>query len=348
VNVKKYFEQRFCEALDSDWPIVVAGNEYQSSDVLRVYAPHDYDSYFTEWLEQQKTDARQRVRDSLLANGCLMRFNRLAERTIAGQVLPFVGAGMSKPSGFALWNIFLKDLASEDPALVPRVDELMRSGDFERAAQCIADRFNVNMLAEQVENYFGCEIFEVKGSVSLLPLLLKQGCVTTNFDVVLEKTYRENDLAFLAEYAGEDVKRAPRDAANGRHVIFKIHGRANDDRGRVLTSTEYDRAYGVDDTLAGVLNYLISNRSLLFLGCSLCLDRTVQALRAIKMGAGIPLPRHYAFLKDPGPDARPERREGLEQAEIHPIWYSVEDGASDHDSCIEDLLVALAEGPIDE
>ena len=94
--MKKYFEQRFCEALDSDWPIVVAGNEYQSSEVLKVYAPHDYESYFTDWLEQQKTEAKQRVKEYLLANGCLQRFNRLAERTIEEQVLPFVGAGMSQ------------------------------------------------------------------------------------------------------------------------------------------------------------------------------------------------------------------------------------------------------------
>ena len=223
----------------------------------------------------------------------------------------------------------------------------MRSGDFEDAAQCIADRFNVNILAEQVENYFGREKFEVKGPVLLLPLLFKQGCVTTNFDVVLEKAYCENDQEFLAEYAGEDVKRAPLAAANGRHVIFKIHGRVDDERGRVLTSTEYDHAYGVDGGLSGVLNYLTSNRSLLFLGCSLGIDRTVQALRAIKADSAVALPRHYAFLKDPGQDARPKRREELEQAEIHPIWYPVEHDASDHDSCIEDLLVVLAEGPID-
>ena len=345
--MKKYFEQRFCEALDSDWPIIVANNEYQSSEVLRIYAPHDYDSYFTEWLEQQKTEAKQRVREFLHENGCLLRFNRLAERTIEEQVLPFIGAGMSKPSGFALWSEFLTDLAREDPALVPRIEELMRSGDFESAAQCVADRFNVNMLTEQVENYFGRERFDVKGPLLLLPLLFKQGCVTTNFDCVLEKVYRENNQEFVAEYAGEDVKRVPREAANGRHVIVKIHGRADNEQGRVLTSTEYQRAYGLDGALPGVLSYLISNRSLLFLGCSLGIDRTVQALRAIKAGSAVALPRHYAFLKDPGWDARPERREELEQAEIHPIWYPVEDNASDHDGCIEDLLVSLSEGPID-
>lgn len=346
--MKRYFKQRFCEAFDAEWPIVVAGNEYQSSDVLMVYAPHDYDAYFTEWLEQQKTDARQRVKDNLLANGCLPRFNRLAERSLGGQVLPFVGAGMSKSSGFSLWSAFLKELAAEDPALVPTVEDLMRAGNFEGAAQCVADRFNVNILSEQVENYFGRQVFEVKGPVALLPLLFQQGCVTTNFDILLEKAYREYDVAFVAQYAGEELRRAPRDAASGQHVIFKIHGQADDDRGRVLTTAEYEKAYGEEGALPGVLNYLISNRSLLFLGCSLGLDRTVQALKEIKAGAELALPRHYAFLMDPGPEARPERRTDLEQAEIHPIWYPVEDEASDHDSCIEDLLVALAEGPIDE
>ena len=346
--MKGYLETRFCEALDAEWPIVIGGNEYSSSDVLKVYAPHDYDALFTEWIELQKTDARQRVKEFLSDNGCLPRFNRLAERVDNNLVLPFVGAGMSKPSGFSLWGTFLEKLSKEDPELVPKVEGLMASGDFEGAAQCVADRFNENVLAEQVENYFGRRIFEVKGPVLLLPELFQQGCATTNFDIVLEKTYHEYGTDFTDDFAGEELKSAPRKAAAGANVLFKIHGHADDANGRVLTKEEYEKAYGNDGALPGLLANLIANRSLLFLGCSLALDRTIQALRKIKAETAVDLPRHYAFLKDPGPEKRAERRAELEQAEIHPIWYPVEDEVTDHDNRIEDLLIALIVGPIDE
>ena len=346
--MKQYLEARFCESLDAEWPIVIGSNVYSSSDVLKVYAPHDYEALFTEWVELQKTDARQRVKEFLSDNGCLPRFNRLAERVNSNLVMPFVGAGLSKPSGFSLWGAFLKELSNEDPALVPEIEALMEAGDFEGAAQRVADRFNENVLAEQVENYFDRRIFEVKGPVLLLPELFQQGCATTNFDIVLEKTYHDYGTDFTDDFAGEELKSAPRKAAAGANVLFKIHGHADNANGRVLTTAEYDAAYGTDGALPGLLANLVANRSLLFLGCSLGLDRTIQALRQIKADAGVDLPRHYAFLQDPGPEGRADRRTELERAEIHPIWYPIDDHTTDHDNRIEDLLIALIVGPIDE
>lgn len=346
--MRNYLEPKFCEYLDTEWPIVIGHNEYPCSEVFKEYAPMDYESTFTEWIEDQKGEARQRVKETLEENGCLPRFNKLAERVLDDHVIPFIGAGMSKPSGFMLWGAFLTEIAKEDPELVPPINDLLAAYDFEGAAQAIAEHFTANILAENIENHFDRQVFDVRGPVGLLPSLFKRGCVTTNFDYVLERTFEDNGCDFVDSFSGEDVKRAPRVAAHEKHVILKLHGTADNHQGRVLTTNEYDDAYGEAGALPELLNFLVSNRSLLFLGCSLGVDRTVSALRELKAATALELPRHYAFLSDPGLENRAARRSELDQAEIHPIWYPVENHEYDHSNWIEGLLLALHGGPIND
>jgi hypothetical protein len=344
--MRAYFEERYKEELDATGPVVLGANEYQSSDVFKNYAPQDYDAYFTDWLSDYKGTVRQRVRDELTRNGCLLRFNRLAEKQRNGMILPFVGAGMSRPSGFVMWRQFLKEVASIDAALLQLVNDHMDIGDFEGAAQSICDALNANRLAEQIENHFDRQFFEVKGPVQLLPLLFPLGCVTTNFDRVLEKAYEASGHEFVTSYAGRQVLDAPRNSANTQHALFKLHGHANSSHGRILTATEYQQAYGNDRALTGLIEFLAANRSFLFMGSSLNTDRTIRALQQITVNAPLNYSRHYAFIEDPSAENRDARAAELEQAEIYPIWYPVENQDVDHDSWIEDYLVALEGGPL--
>jgi hypothetical protein len=108
----------------------------------------------------------------------------------------------------------------------------------------------------------------------------------------------------------------------------------------VLTDHEYTACYGDGGNYREIFKLLIANASLLFLGCSLSIDRTVHALREIKQAALVETPRHFAFLPlNVGTDREPRRSE-LGRADIHPIWYPPED----HDQAIEDLLISLMEG----
>jgi len=344
--MKKYFEPRYHEYLDDNEPVFWSGQRYPSGQAFQDHAPDDYQVSLTEFVQTQQEDARDRVREMLTDNGCLRRFNRLAERHQEREVLPFIGAGMSRPSGFPMWGSFLCELAQNDAEVLDRVETAIEEGRFSDAAQIISDEIDANILGEQVENYFAGQVFTPVGPIRLVPELFKSGCITTNFDHVLEKVFEENEEKFQQVFAGSQIIAAPRRSANGENVLFKIHGTATSQVDRVLTTSEYDAAYGNARTVPGTLNVLISNRSLLFLGCSLVTDRTITAMQEIKQQNGVATLRHYAFLKDPGQANRNARHAELQQAEIHPIWYPVEDETTDHDACIEDLLVALDGGPL--
>ncbi|WP_417818742.1 SIR2 family NAD-dependent protein deacylase [Tritonibacter scottomollicae] len=341
-----YFEPRFHDHLDQVSPVIWGGEKYSSGQAFMDHAPGDYRSNLTTWVQEKQEEARGRVRDMLSDCGCLQRFNRLAERHMEQQILPFVGAGMSKPSGFPMWGAFLTDLARNDPQVLDKVEQAIEEGRFADAAEIIADDFDENMLAEQIENYFAGNVFTPEGPVGLIPQLFKLGCVTTNFDHVLEKVYEHNDHAFAGVFAGANIIDAPREAAGGANVLFKIHGTAASRNGRVLTTREYNNAYGNQRTVPGTLNFLISNRSLLFMGCSLATDRTITAMQEIKAMNGAAGLRHYAFLADPGQANRTAKHTELQRAEIHPIWYPVENQEIDHDVWLEDLLFALDGGPL--
>ncbi|MBO6899114.1 MAG: SIR2 family protein [Shimia sp.] len=344
--MKQYFRERYLSELDQSGMVPLGTNKYVASEVYENFAPNDFDSDFGSWIIDQQEQARERVREMLAQCGCLARFNRLAERHIEQQILPFVGAGMSKPSGFPMWGAFLKELAQNDPHVLDKVKQAIEEGRFSDAAQIIADELDENMLAEQIENYFAANVFTPIGPVRLFPELFKLGCVTTNFDHVLEKVYEGNEQAFASVFSGTSIIEAPREAASGENVLFKIHGTATSRLGRVLTTNEYNTAYGNQRTVPGTLNHLISNRSLLFMGCSLATDRTITAMQEIKAMNGAAGLRHYAFLADPGQANRTAKHAELQQAEIHPIWYPVVDQETDHNTWIENLLLALDGGPL--
>ena len=81
-------------------------------------------------------------------------------------------------------------------------------------------------------------------------------------------------------------------------------------------------------------------QSLLFLGCSLSVDRTISSMKEIvKEFTPEALPRHYALLELKSSDDRITRKKHLSEANIFPIWY--EEG--EHDESVEALLLKLSE-----
>lgn len=342
----EYFRERFDDDLNAEGDaIAIRGKIWSRDFALKKLDEVGYDQAFTDFISGVTEDAKEHARRFLREYGCLERFRRLIGRVRNQSVVPWVGAGMSIPSKFPGWQQFLRHLQEEDPGTADMMDKLLASGLYEDAAQLLADRLGSNILDENIENVFGEHSSKTCGPVMLLPEIFKIGVVTTNFDYTLDRAYELAGMQFKRTFAGRDLRVAPAQAADDRHCLFRIHGEANNPDGRVLTRSDYDRVYGNESTLKDVLNGLVSNRSLLFLGCSLSVDRPLMALTELKQLARVQNPRHYAFVPLPSAETRVERRRQLEAADIHPIWYP-NDG--EHDQHIEALLLCLMEGAIDD
>lgn len=336
----EYFRQRFIEELNDEGLVSFRTFEWPPAEVLQTMAPHDYEAHFLDWAESQKQAAKDRAREFLGKYGCLERFNRLHVQLTQQSVLPVVGAGLSRPTGFPLWGAFLIGLTADYSAIENQIRNHLTNNQFEEAAQVLIERMGSEVFAEAIQNVFGSRRKPLKGPVQLMPYLFKRGCMTTNFDYVLNRVYEGSECRFKGEFMGDRLFEAPRRLADEPHCLIRLHGEAESAQGRVLASTEYEACYGELGKYREILKIIIGNSSLLFLGCSVSVDRTIEALREIKKSALVQTPRHFAFLPLGEEMDRESRRSELGQADIHPIWYPPED----HDQAIEDLLISLMEG----
>lgn len=257
---------------------------------------------------------------------------RLIEQIRAGSgITPFVGAGMSVPFGYPGWGDFLIAI-SRRPAF--DVEQWVRhhiaAGLFEEAAEALAGAGGAVALQDALRATFsGGERFnsgKLKGAVTILPRLANGPVVTTNFDHVLEHVFQQAGRDFKHVVWGGRANLALQAFHQNWLLLLKVHGDVDDDADRVLTHTEYERCYGVpespgqDTELTKLIQVVMTNRPLLFVGCSLERDRIVRFLaRFVSLFS---LLRHYAIVEQPsGEAAFHERSKHLSDHGVRPIWY---------------------------
>ncbi len=344
--MRAYFEQRIRDEMDAEGEVSVAGRVWPNSHVFENMDQPDFNAHVDQNVQEKIAEAKQRTREMLAATGCVERFQWLCEKQVHGRVMPFVGAGMSIPSGFKGWRQLLGDLCVDSPALLARTEEHLEASAYEEAAQDICDTLGVNALHHDIDAHLGRNGFALEGPVRLLPMCFGSGCITTNLDKVLERVYIEGANPFSDRVWGQRLKQQQGFINPDENKLFKLHGTADENGDRVITRQEYEHTYANDITLKTVLDRLMGNRHLLFLGCSLGVDRTVQAIAELKQAAGVAYPQHFAFLPLYEKTDREARRIELGKANITPIWFEDSDHLDQSDA-LEALLVTLAEGGLE-
>ena len=150
--------------------------------------------------------------------------------------------------------------------------------------------------------------------------------VTTNYDRLLEQVYDKGDGSHVQVLAGTTAMAVAPDPK--RVTLIKIHGDFADPAHCILSKAQYDAAYGAGALdlqlpVPRILARYYCNNSLLFLGCNLRNDRTLQVFRATKLAAGDAwLPPHFSIEQAPTQLADLTARNiQLAQLGITAIWY---------------------------
>jgi len=325
--------------------IFIRDKHWAPEDVLQKISDEAYDEVFNEWLDERKTVLLDLADEILARYDNNSRFESLKAAYENGTVVPFVGAGMSMSSGYPGWGQYLRGICEESSVPLQILNELLQLGKYEEAAQILFDDLGAATFNEHLNNVFGNRAALTKrgavGPVSYLPRFFKVGVITTNFDPVIEHVYDAAGVKFEDVMLGSSAAEFPRLKAIGKSILLKFHGHADRARDRILTQMEYDSAYANKGVIRSLVSHALFGSSLLFLGCSLGTDRTIQLMAEYVQEMGHEnLPRHYAFLELKEGEDRKERRKALVAANIFPIWY--ED--VDHDEALEALIFALVEG----
>lgn len=357
MSVNKFIEL-FKEEFEADIidSVSLSDDKYKSIDIFGVIKTNaieilsDDTEAFKEakvkWVEEFFQDAKLYVEGigNIWQNQA--RFDQLINDVEKGNIVPFVGSGMSVKSGFMTWVDFLKYLQQYSDVDDARFDYLSTERKFDELASELCDSMDSTMNAEILGNTFRIPTDQVRlrldGAVCIIPTIFKDLIVTTNYDNVLE-TVLQNFNVHFEKMTGLRIEDYQPAALGGARILLKLHGDALNLNSRVLTKAEYDVAYAPDSKYVRVLADLYSANQFLFLGCSLNGDRTLDVFRLVFSEEKV-YKKHYAFLPvgtdlvelaDINKHVK-EKDDYLRTMGIYPIWYSGE-----HDDAILHLLVAL-------
>lgn len=217
------------------------------------------------------------------------------------RLTPFVGAGMSVPFGYPCWADYLAHLNSKvlEKDVREKIKALLTGSSvhrYEDAAQLLseyrgAQNFRADIMAEfGKEPISSCE-FE-STALYMLPLLFQGLVLTTNYDKMLETVYYMHGCPFDAvAHPGHHELLNASLSGFSKNILFKLHGDISEGTSLILTGSSYNQAYDPNTDLVQTLKKCFAQTRLLFLGCSLGEDRTMEVLHTI-LEPGI---MHYAF-----------------------------------------------------
>lgn len=351
----KYLYDQFFEELSDeenfrilDGQVAIRHRTWTPKEILELTESADgsnpiLEEVFDSWFESRLLSKCDAAEGFLKEYEIEERFMQLSEAFKKGSVIPFIGAGMSVPCGYPGWTKFLRQQRKQTHIDEIEFENMLIAGSYEEAAQSLLENLKEG-FHEVFKNSFGSER-TLAGPIRLLPYIFKQSVITTNFDNVVERVFKEVDLPFTEKIIGYDAEDIRVQLAKRERFLLLAHGKASSPKGRVLTKSEYDLHYRESGGVANSIDAICAHSTLLFMGCSLSFDRTLFEIRAFVTRHGHHnVPAHYAFLAMPA-DANGEqdqverikRQQELAACNIFPIWYP----SGDHDEGIESLLLKL-------
>jgi hypothetical protein len=332
--------QEFNESFDGDEPVRVGQLEFPKSKTLfwldREAYYEQQESWFSESLQEKHEDCLK----LLHANEHVPPFRELADAIARQRIVPFVGAGLSEPMGMPLWGAAMRKLHDRihnpnDPAVTALIDQ----GRYLEAAQALSEHSQV-----LTDNFIRTtyRVQKVAGPVSLMPHVAHGCIVTTNFDDAIEETFKLREINFDGYMHGTQQHNFFSRLVRGQRCILKLHGDADDPQTYVLTRAQYLEAYeeplNFQRPLPKALRQIYISNSLLFLGCSLEQDLTLDLFRKVKQQSEYEIPHHYAFLPEPASAQKKQQKEAsLLELNIQPVWYPTDE----HEYVEKLLLLAI-------
>lgn len=210
----------------------------------------------------------------------------IIEGIISFKIIPFFGAGMSKPCKAFDWEEIILELKKELGT---------SSENFLTVAQEYEDRFGRHSLIERLKER--CDL-KILNSVSLenhMKILAMNPPIiyTTNYDNAIEEAAEQILRNYQKVVGLKDIV----GAKHGENLIIKFHGDFSDSDSIVFTRNDYDRRLKADENPLDILfRSHILGKSVLFLGYGFR-DENIDYIfrKLMNYMAAIIFPNHISF-----------------------------------------------------
>jgi hypothetical protein len=254
----------------------------------------------------------------------LQRFEELENYLIEGTVVPFIGAGISVECGFPTWRGHLIQQGRTCGLHPDHVMELLNEGHYETVIEEIEAIRHRDAFIQELK-----DVFSRTGKISQTTLRLTElftdTLISTNYDHILQQVYDtggENRVQLLDR---TNILDSP---DINKTTIIKLHGDIRQPANCIISKPQYDEAYGdgyleLSKPIPRVLKYHYQTSNLLFLGCSLNRDRTMEVFESVKNELGdVDRPQHFSLESMPDTEAEiADRNAYLLRFGITPIWF---------------------------
>jgi hypothetical protein len=221
----------------------------------------------------------------------------------SGDAALFIGAGMSKASGFVDWRELLRDIAVDLKLDIERESDLIGLAQFHVNERQGRSRINQLLIDEFTKDA------TLNDNHRLIATLPVHTIWTTNYDELLETAFRD-------AHRSPDVKTTKENLAqtvpNRGVVIYKMHGDCRQPQDAVLTKEDYETYDVKRSVFSTALKGDLVDRTFLFLGFSFTDPNIDYILSRIRGLLGQNQRPHYCVMK--WPDA-PKDGKGAAAAE---------------------------------
>ncbi|CAH6883407.1 SIR2_2 domain-containing protein [Vibrio chagasii] len=326
--------------------------QYEVSDILYWV---ERDTYYDELEKWNGIKLGEKHRDALTllkSSNQLPIFLDFVEAIKRNRIAPFIGAGASLPADYPAWGQALEGLAKTMGGDIPgQVKDYLDNYRYLEAAE-ILYQHNEHVFKNYVQTEFRLKAAQEDDRpvfppvIDLLPELAKSCIVTTNFDRLIEKKFELVSGKPLSGYmyGKQEQNGFVSQLLKGQQCLMKLHGDYEQAQSYVFTNTQYSDAYGIEEIdfkkqLPRSLRQIYISYSLVFIGCSLEQDRTLELFKSVIDQGHFEIPSHYAFLADCEPESKADKNGRLLSMQIKPVWYPVE--GHDHSMLIKLLKLAI-------
>lgn len=290
-----------------------------------------YDEAFQAFRKQRRHEAlgeswfQEQIGDDHWFQRNVDHFIQLVDLMYAGAVVPFVGAGISASAGFSSWKGHLRRQGKTAHIALERIEVLLASGAYETVLEEIEAIRGREVFINEIRDEFSRNL-TIPDVVWRISELFTDTVITTNYDRLLEQSFETGEAGRVQVINGLNALERPDPK---KITVIKLHGDILKPGRCILSKNQYDEAYGngslnMHKPIPKLLAYHYKNSSLLFLGCSLSNDRTVQVFRKIREGMGEEEETKQHFSIEQVPESLEEtaqRNAELAKLGITPIWF---------------------------
>lgn len=182
-----------------------------------------------------------------------------------GRLVPFVGAGLSKPLGLPDWSKLIGFIAKElnyDPEVFK-----LNGEDLQLAEYYVAIKGSIGPLRSEMDRLWNPadDLIEKSRAHRALVEMKLPLIYTTNYDRIIERAFAIRGAASHTIANLDDIASALADTST---QIVKLHGTFDDDASLVLTETSYFDRLEFESPLDIKMRGDILGKTLLFIGYS--------------------------------------------------------------------------------